>query len=1626
MMNASTCADLNAITGTVNNFSLGQVTVVYAKSPYYYVQDATGTSLVYKANYGLQAGDVVTGLSGKATLYNSLPELTNPTDYSNLSITPGTAPVIPDATVVPTMADINKVFMFRDVDMGGQSFRLNANNNPINLDVTFLGQTLQFRNGWKDTITFNANKTYDMVGAISRYNETLQVYVTDFVEHHETGLNTITIGAEKPSTWNAMYLHYWNTSKGSTTWPGVQVTPDSLGWCYFTFDNDTAVNYIWNDNNGTQTEDLHINASICQRLMAPQPHISNPNWTATTVECGSHATQPSDTTGHDTIPDPTTGITLGFGNAFAWDSVYLYAWDDNQNPLMGQWPGTLMTLDNYQWAYKTFTGVSNVHYIWNNGKNSNVTGARQTQDLTATASVCQAVDPYSANYPLHVVSIECGANPDYIFDLTYKQTLAIGALADINNPSYYTYRTTGVVSHIQTSPENVDRYKNCDFYIVNPNDSSDNSIQCFRTRWLNDTEMTSDVMPAVGDTVTIVGSLQYYQSRQVEFNRGYIQSIARQLPPDTIPQEPITVKLLASSVREVYNCDYVSLYAWRTEPDGSYIDVPLGGWPGTSVPLDSATGWYHYTFAPEIQDVNIIWSRWCDGGYMQTQDIMHLTYDNCFKLMRDSSGVIAVGANCDIVEPILPVNPDTTQHDTIAPQDEYHYTMRLSRQSVMNAGWEGVGLYAWIADSLGNVVQLPFGEWPGAPVDNNEDPNWYSYSFFTNRPLSGMIWNNMSGGYYGQTEDIMNVSTGTSCYKLTLPAGAVWYLGEEISCEGGDTIAPQPQQGITIKLAASSVPESWEEVRIYSWTNGVDSLVRTGFGLVLEPDSGWYSYTFPVGINQVDFLFNNGSWGAGNQTVDGRAFASTCYGLDEPDETTDYHFPFLLADCVTGEVYPEPGDTSAHTVYIWDNISRIYWDSIVVPYGGDVTLPTDLPQYEGYHFVFWEGLYDGSNVLHNVKTDMWMQAKYYINLPEEPVETPVIVRLKASSVPQSWGQVYIYSWTPGAMDSVRWPGALMQMDDNGWYTYTFPAGIQDIDFLLDNGDGNIGNQTVDVDNVSSNYCFEMAAPLTYNGFYMVYPTDCSEIPQPEGMTIRLMHETNMGGWYYDNYIYAWQHDDSTGVDTPLLGAWPGQPMQLDDNGWWNFTFPQEYDYVNIVFSAGDVQTVDILGITGSSCFQIGKGNGWINGMYVHNVKQVDCDIQPWQYHLVYFLTNNGTILDLQYVVDGDSAIAPDAPLIPGYEFVGWDKDFSHVTENMTILPIYRSSTPVEAYTVRLMPTNGFGWEDIYLYAWTTDSLGRTASQPLGSWPGTKIEKDSLTGWHSYTFEYDPVVNIIWNNGLSESSTYQTQDIMGVSESTCYRLYGRDSLFHLIAEPISCETNIANYRTVAFISGGVQMINQQQVGTRIELTPTPPYREGFTFAYWADADQNLADSIVVTEDIAIYSWWSRNKYMVYLLDGLTGDLIISGEIYYGYSVTDINQYVPYHEGYEFTGWTNDLQFIEGETFTIAQFRPVSQGNTSVIYAGKDYEMLDTQNVDLNLPVPPLYEGYTFIGWQVVAGDLNNGITIQAVYRYDGGTGAPEVNGENRAARKVIRDDKVYIITPEGKVFGSDGKYVEMLK
>ncbi len=58
-------------------------------------------------------------------------------------------------------------------------------------------------------------------------------------------------------------------------------------------------------------------------------------------------------------------------------------------------------------------------------------------------------------------------------------------------------------------------------------------------------------------------------------------------------------------------------------------------------------------------------------------------------------------------------------------------------------------------------------------------------------------------------------------------------------------------------------------------------------------------------------------------------------------------------------------------------------------------------------------------------------------------------------------------------------------------------------------------------------------------------------------------------------------------------------------------------------------------------------------------------------YTVRFVDYKGTVLSEQRVAPGEAAAAPVVPAREGYEFVGWDKDFSDITADMTVTAQYR-------------------------------------------------------------------------------------------------------------------------------------------------------------------------------------------------------------------------------------------------------------------------------------------------------------------------------------------------------------------
>lgn len=91
----------------------------------------------------------------------------------------------------------------------------------------------------------------------------------------------------------------------------------------------------------------------------------------------------------------------------------------------------------------------------------------------------------------------------------------------------------------------------------------------------------------------------------------------------------------------------VYLYAW-TDKDGQVTQVS-DNWPGTKVSKD-AEGWWSYTFAEDIKDVNIVWGNG-GQGLSQTIDILHVTQSTCYTLdgsKDNKANVVVIGCDTPI------------------------------------------------------------------------------------------------------------------------------------------------------------------------------------------------------------------------------------------------------------------------------------------------------------------------------------------------------------------------------------------------------------------------------------------------------------------------------------------------------------------------------------------------------------------------------------------------------------------------------------------------------------------------------------------------------------------------------------------------------------------------------------------------------------------------------------------------------------------------------------------------------------------------------------------------------------------------------------------------------------------
>ena len=218
----------------------------------------------------------------------------------------------------------------------------------------------------------------------------------------------------------------------------------------------------------------------------------------------------------------------------------------------------------------------------------------------------------------------------------------------------------------------------------------------------------------------------------------------------------------------------------------------------------------------------------------------------------------------------------------------------------------------------------------------------------------------------------------------------------------------------------------------------------------------------------------------------------------------------------------------------------------------------------------------------------------------------------------------------------------------------------------------------------------------------------------------------------------------------------------------------------------------------------------------------------------------------------------------------------------------------------------------------------------------------------------------------------------------------------------------NVYSVRFLDWNGTEIKVESVEYQSAATaPADPTREGYTFMGW---DKDFSK---VTEDMTITAQYQINRYQVRFLD-YDGTELQTDSVEYQSAATAPSN--PYRQGHTFIGWDKDFTSITSDLDIYAQYEMGEDYDMTIVFTNSednDSEIY-SQSLTIKIPAAPLIEGFTFLKWRIVEGDLTDVITIQAIYEANTPTSEEVYTNPANPAQKLLRNGQVYILQ-DGKTY-----------
>ena len=390
------------------------------------------------------------------------------------------------------------------------------------------------------------------------------------------------------------------------------------------------------------------------------------------------------------------------------------------------------------------------------------------------------------------------------------------------------------------------------------------------------------------------------------------------------------------------------------------------------------------------------------------------------------------------------------------------------------------------------------------------------------------------------------------------------------------------------------------------------------------------------------------------------------------------------------------------------------------------------------------------------------------------------------------------------------------------------------------------------------------------------------------------------------------------------------------------------------------------------------------------------------YHSVTFVDYDGTVLSAQSVAHGSAAIEPTAPGREGYAFIGWDKDFSNVTEDMTVTAQYSANSYSITYTI-----NG---EE---YTAQTYEFGAVVSAPEYTVP----EGHTFSGWDIP--ETMPAENLVLDAALTVNSysitytingeeytaqTYEFGAVVSAPEYTVpegHTFSGWDIPETMPAENLVLDAALTvNEYTVTYnINGEIYAIQVYAYGEEV-FAPAYEVPDHFTFSGWDTPATMPAENIVLDATLV-----EDGKYTV--------SFMVDGETYFtftGYEGDAIT--VPENPeklGHTFDAWDGMPEdgVLPAANITVTAVWSVNTYTITYTVNGDEYTAQTYEfGAAVSAPEYTVPEGHTFSGWDIPETMPAENLVLDAALTVNEYTVTYNINGEIYAIQVYAYGEEVF--------------------